>query len=128
MDRTLSKAGKEVNDLGQGFVKGFAKDMFGKRGGKARKEEEAAKKAAKEEAEAAAFAAKEAERAQKAAGRATGADHMARANSKFAGGAKPQRWARPKYGEGMEEAEANMQEVRAHAHFPRACHQSGLDG
>ena len=47
-----------------------------------------------------------------AAGRTTGADHMARSQSKFGGGPKPKRWARPAYGEGMEEADTNMSEVR----------------
>ena len=68
--------------------------MFGARG-KKKKEAVAAQKQAEQLQVAQEQAFKDAERSKVAAERTTGADHMARAQSKFSGGApKAKRWER----------------------------------
>lgn len=65
MDRTLSNADKQASSLGQGFMRGFAKDVMGGRNSKKKKEAAGAAKASAEADEAAQFAAREAGRQAK---------------------------------------------------------------
>jgi hypothetical protein len=90
MDTTLTKANKQVDDLGAGFAKGFARDvagssrpkMFG--GGKKQKEKDAAARAIAEQ-ERREKEARDARYAEERAAKSTGASHMASAaaTSKF---------------------------------------------
>lgn len=90
MDTALSKANKEVDNLGAGFAKGFAKDvasaskprMFG---GKKKQDDKAAAARAMAEQERREKEARDARYAEERAAKSTGASHMASAaaTSKF---------------------------------------------
>ena len=90
MDEKLDKANKQVDDLGAGFAKSFAKDvasagrprMFG---GKKRQEEREAAARALAEQERREKEARDARYAEERAAKSTGASHMANAaaTSKF---------------------------------------------
>jgi len=90
MDTALTKANKQVDDLGAGFAKGFAKDvasatrprMFG---GKKKQEEKDAAARAIAEQERREKEARDARYAEERAAKSTGASHMERAaaTSKF---------------------------------------------
>jgi hypothetical protein len=90
MDVQLNKGNKEVDALGSGFAKGFAKDVAGATrpkmfGGKQRKEDAAAAARAIAEQERMEKEARDARRAEERGAKSSGASHMAKAaeGSKF---------------------------------------------
>ena len=119
MDEKLDKANKQVDDLGAGFAKSFAKDvasasrprMFG---GKKRQEEREAAARALAEQERREKEAREARIAEERAAKSTGASHMANAaaTSKFGGAKGVRTQSRRRHLDGAHVSLLNLRSVR----------------